>query len=182
MQIIFRKFPCICFVMMALLVLAASPCFAVEGDLEEEVQQTIQRFQTAEPQTISLFQSAYGYMVFPRIEKGAAIAGGAYGEGLVYEQGKLVGQAKMTHITVGVQAGGGTYAEVIFFENESTMNPFKKSEIIASKQASAFGPHDSDSANLSDRPGMSIFTLNRTGGFLEASVGAEKITFCPLAQ
>jgi lipid-binding SYLF domain-containing protein len=182
MQIMIKKVPFVFFVLMALLVFAGSPGLAAEEDLEDAVQETIQRFQMEEPLTVDLFQNAYGYMVFPRIEKGALIVGGAYGEGLVYENQQMVGRARMTHVTLGVQGGGGTYAEVIFFDDQATMNQFSEPETMASQQASAFGPHDSLSTNVSDRSGMSIFTLNRTGGFAEASIGVKKLTFDRLAH
>jgi lipid-binding SYLF domain-containing protein len=182
MQITVEKARFMCFFVMASLVFVVSPCFAAQESMEEQVQQTIQRFQDVEPQTTKHFDTAHGYMVFPRIEKGAAIVGAAYGEGLVYEKKELVGRAKMTHLTLGVQAGGGTYSEVIFFESEAVMNQFREKETIASKQACTHGPHDTNSINMSDRPGLAIYTLNRTGGFLEASAGTKTVTFIPLAQ
>jgi lipid-binding SYLF domain-containing protein len=133
-----------------------------------------------EPRTVDLFRSAYGYAVFPRIDKGAAVIGGAYGQGLVYEGGRLVGQAKTTHVSVGVQVGGGTYAEVIFFQNAETMSQFKGSEVMTSSQAAVAGAADSASVHGRDRPGLSVFTMGRTGVFLDASAGARKVTFCPL--
>jgi len=171
------RFPC--FLVMALLVVVVSPCLA-EEDLETQVRQAVERFQNAEPRAAELFERAYGYVVFPRIEKGALIFGGAGGTGLVYENKTLVAQATMSHFTVGLQAGGGTYAEVIFFEDEATMAAFGKGDTIASGQANAFGPHDAVSANASDRPGMVVFTMNRTGGFAEASAGAKSVRFHPL--
>ncbi len=182
MQMSMKTVQFLCFLVMASLVFSVSPCFAWGEDMTDEVQQTIERLQLVEPQTTELFETAYGYMVFPRIEKGAAIVGGAYGEGLVYENKKLVGYAKMTHLTLGVQIGGGSYSEVIFFENEAVMHPFRDSETIASKQAAAFGPHDTDSANLSDRPGLKSFTLSGTGAFAEASAGLKKVTLVPLER
>ncbi len=177
-----KKFRSVCFLAMAFLVFAGSPCFAWQEDITDEVKETIQRFEIQEPRAADLFETAYGYMVFPRIEKGAAMVGGAYGEGLVYEQKKLVGKVKMTHLTLGVQIGGGSYAEVIFFDNEATMNQFRDIETVATQQAAAFGPHDTNSANISDRAGMSVFTMKNSGGFAEASAGVKKITFIPLAQ
>jgi lipid-binding SYLF domain-containing protein len=181
MQMNMKKSRFVCFLVMSLLVVVVFPCIA-EEDLETQVLQTVERFQNAEPRTAELFENAYGYVVFPRIEKGALVVGGAYGEGLVYENQTAVAMAEIRHITVGVQAGGGTYAEVIFFDNEETMAPFREGDVIASGQAQTFGPHDSLALNKSDRPGMSIFTLNRTGGFLEASVGTEQVRFLPLEQ
>ena len=53
-----------------------------------------------------LFAGAYGYAIFPNVGKGAVGIGGASGNGIVYEQGKMVGKAKMSQVTVGFQVGG----------------------------------------------------------------------------
>jgi lipid-binding SYLF domain-containing protein len=192
MQIKIKKFSIVCSLAMTLPVFAApllqaaqagvSSCDPPEEAFAREVQKTIERFQAVEPRTAELFRSAYGYVVFPRIEKGAAVIGGAYGEGLVYEGGKVVGQAKTTHITFGVQVGGGTYSEVIFFEHAETMNQFKGSEVMTSSQAAVAGAADSASVHGRDRLGLSVFTMGRTGVFLDASAGARKLTICSLAR
>jgi hypothetical protein len=46
-------------------------------------------------------------------------AGGAYGRGVVYEQGQHIGYADLTQGTFGLQAGGQTYSELIVFSSAS---------------------------------------------------------------
>ena len=66
----------------------------------------------------NLFKTAYGYVIFPNIGKGAVGVGGAGGKGTVFESGKPIGKATMVQVTVGLQAGGQAYREVIFFETK----------------------------------------------------------------
>lgn len=174
-----KKYGSVCILVMALLAVIVAPCIA-EEDLVTQVQRTVERFQNGDPRAAELFETAYGYVVFPRIEKGALILGGAGGLGLAYESKTLVAQATISHFTVGLQAGAGTYAEVIFFENEAIMAEFGTGGTIASGQASAFAPHDDASANASGRPGLVVLTMSGTGGFAEASVGTKTVKFYPL--
>ena len=63
----------------------------------DEYQDTINVFKKA-GESGRYFQTAYGYAVFPTIGKGGVGIGGAYGEGHVYEKGKYIGNASMTHV------------------------------------------------------------------------------------
>ena len=46
---------------------------------------------------------------------GAFGVGGAYGKGRVYVHGVHTGDATITQLSVGFQAGGKAYSEIIFF-------------------------------------------------------------------
>ena len=63
-----------------------------------------------------LFESAYGYVIFPNVGKGGIGVGGAAGNGVVYEKDVMVGMAKLSQVSIGLQAGGQAYREIIFFE------------------------------------------------------------------
>jgi lipid-binding SYLF domain-containing protein len=127
----------------------------------------------------NLFESAAGYALFPNIGKGAIGVGGAAGNGIVYEKGKMVGRAKMTQVSVGFQFGGQAYREVIFFENSATLDRFKKNNIEFSAQASAVAATVGASANAKYAHGVMIFTQQKGGLMYEASVGGQKFKFTP---
>jgi lipid-binding SYLF domain-containing protein len=60
----------------------------------------------------------YGHSVFPIIDKAALGIVGAYGEGRVYEQGKYVGDTKMTQLCIGFQAGGQGCSQIVFLQDK----------------------------------------------------------------
>ena len=68
---------------------------------------------------------AYGYAVFPDVGEAGFIVGGEHGDGRVYENGKLVGTASLTEVSVGAQAGVKDYSEIIFFHNKEDFDKFK---------------------------------------------------------
>jgi lipid-binding SYLF domain-containing protein len=125
----------------------------------------------------NLFDSAAGYVIFPNIGKGAVGVGGASGNGIVYEKGKMIGKAKMTQVSIGFQFGGQAYRELIFFESKETVDHFKKNKIEFSAQASAVAARAGASANAKYAKGVMIFTEQKGGLMYEASVGGQKFKF-----
>jgi lipid-binding SYLF domain-containing protein len=124
-----------------------------------------------------LFSKAYGYAIFPNVGKGGVGIGGAAGNGAVYEHGKLIGTAKLTQVSIGLQAGGQAYREVVFFENKEVMDRFKDSKIEMSAQMSAVAAASGASANAKYVEGVMVFTIQKGGLMFEASVGGQKFKF-----
>lgn len=128
----------------------------------------------------NIFEKSYAYAIFPNVGKGAIGIGGAAGNGIVYEQGKAIGKAKMTQLTVGLQWGGQAYREVIFFETKEALDRFKQDKLEFSAQASAVAVTAGASANVKYAEGVMIFTQEKGGLMYEASVGGQKFNFSPL--
>ena len=72
----------------------------------------------------NMFDSAYGYALFPTIGKAGFLVGGAYGKGRVYKQGKQIGNTTMTQATVGFQLGGTGFSQVVFFQDKRALEEF----------------------------------------------------------
>ena len=137
-------------------------------------------FINTDPSMKDLFTDSYGYVIFPKIGKGAFLVGGATGNGAVYEKGEEIGTAKLIQVSVGLQLGGQTYREVIFFENEDAMDRFKENKIEFSGQVSAVAAKSNASANAKYTDGVQVYTQAKNGLMAEASVGGQKFTFKPL--
>jgi lipid-binding SYLF domain-containing protein len=134
-------------------------------------------FIRVDGQMKSLFDNAYGYVIFPNVGKGAIGIGGAAGNGAVFQKGTLIGMAKLTQVSVGFQWGGQAYREVIFFETEADLNRFKEDKIEFSAQASAVAATAGAAANVKYTDGVMIFSQIKGGLMYEASVGGQKFKF-----
>ncbi|WP_417984573.1 YSC84-related protein [Flavobacterium sp. GSP11] len=134
-------------------------------------------FIKSDPLMKALFDKAYGYVIFPNVGKGGLAVGGAAGNGVVYEHGKMIGMAKLTQLSIGFQAGGQAYREVIFFETKNEMNRFKQSRFEFSAQASAVAVTEGASANVKYTDGVMVFTMQKGGLMYEASIGGQKFKF-----
>jgi lipid-binding SYLF domain-containing protein len=128
----------------------------------------------------SLFNNAYGYVIFPNVGKGGLGIGGASGKGAVFQRGKIIGTAQLTQITVGFQAGGQSYREVIFFESEKDLTRFKENNIELSAQASAVAVTEGAAGNAKYKDGVMIFSQTKGGLMYEASIGGQTFKFRPL--
>lgn len=137
-------------------------------------------FVKSDPSMENLFKHPAGYVIFPNVGKGAVGVGGAAGRGAVHENGKMVGTAKMIQVTVGAQAGGQAYREIIFFENKDAVDRFMRNKLEFSGQTSAVAVKSGASANVNYRDGVVVFSQEKGGLMLEASLGGQKFTYKPL--
>src|SRR5215831_17170684 len=86
----------------------------------------IAKFKEKDPRVAKAFDTAYGYVLYPSVGKGAIGIGGAHGKGEVFEQGKKIGTSTLNQVTVGFQLGGQAYSEVIFFKDKTAIDDFKR--------------------------------------------------------
>jgi len=158
----------------------------------------LKTFKSAGP-SASMFDSAYGYALFPTIGKGGAGIGGSRGTGKVYEQGKYIGNATMTQLTVGLQLGGQSFSQIIFFADKRSLDEFTSGNFEfgaqatavaitagASAQAGTTGASAGASAGKNDatatgryNKGMAVFTVAKGGLMYEAAIGGQKFKYEP---
>ena len=134
-------------------------------------------FLKDDPGLADFFSDSYGYIILPNVGKGAWGVGAATGNGVAYENGKHIGFARMTQVTIGFQAGGQTYSEVVFFETKEAFDRFKEGKIEMSAQVSAVAAASGASANAKYNEGVLVFTRTKKGLMYEASVGGQQFKF-----
>jgi len=149
--------------------------------LDSEVGDAMEMFRASGRKVQQLFDTAYGYAIFPSVVKGAVGIGAAAGRGQVYERGALVGTAKLTQVTVGAQLGGQSYAEVIFFETPKAFDEFREGKTAMSADASAVAASSGASAAAKYQHGVLVFTMAKSGLMFEASIGGQHFKFTPVA-
>jgi lipid-binding SYLF domain-containing protein len=149
--------------------------------LRQEAKATIAVFKQNDPSLKeNFFDKAYGWAVFPSIGKGAVGVGGAYGRGVVYEQGALVGYCDLSQGTVGLQLGGQAYREIIFFEYKEALDWFKTGNFAFAAQASAVAVTAGASTDVDYDRGVAVFTMTKGGLMFEASLGGQQFTYEPI--
>jgi len=146
----------------------------------------------------NMFDSAYGYALFPTIGKAGFVVGGAYGEGKVYEQGKYIGDTSMTQASIGFQLGGAGFSQVIFFEDKRALDTFTSGnfEFGAEAQAIAItaaagasssttgssatasgGKNNAATTSAGYTKGMLTFTIVKGGAMFDVSLGGQKFKY-----
>ncbi|WP_456414562.1 lipid-binding SYLF domain-containing protein [Thiolapillus sp.] len=174
--------------------------FPVSQAWADECQEAVELFKKAGA-SAEFFNHSYGYAIFPSIGKGAIGVGGAYGTGCVYAQGRHVGNATMTQVSVGFQLGGEAYTQIIFFQDQRAFNEFTSGNFEFSANARAVaitagasatastagsstgisgGKHDATTRGSGYNKGMATFTIAKAGLMYEASLAGQKYEYKPL--
>jgi len=167
-------------ILAALCSLALSPFFAkADSDRKTEAETALQRFHDADSSLTALLAGSVGYAVFPNVGKGGLIFGAEHGKGVVYENGKAIGEATLTEVNVGPQVGGETFCEVIVFENSDALRHFKEGHFELSAKLNATAGAEGAALNANYRGGVVVFTLPRNGFMLQAAIGGQKFNFKP---
>jgi lipid-binding SYLF domain-containing protein len=185
-MIAYLRTTCVLAVMACTLgVLALSACQTapktVEGkaDIERDAATALAKARQTDPTLVPLLNAAAGYAVFPSVGKGAVGVGGAYGKGVLYERGRVVGYCDLSQGTIGAQLGGQAYTQIIAFETSNAVRTFKEGNLSFAAQATAVALQSGAGANARYSDGVAVFTMDEAGLMFEASVGGQKFSYQP---
>jgi lipid-binding SYLF domain-containing protein len=132
---------------------------------------------TGDPSMTHVFDACHGNAVFPKIGKGAVGVGGAYGKGVLYQDGKMVGYCDMSQASVGLALGAQTYTEIICFEDKKSFDRFKSGNFTFDAQATAVALRSGAGANAKYSNGVAVFTTSEAGLMVEAALGGQKFSY-----
>jgi lipid-binding SYLF domain-containing protein len=150
--------------------------------LDAQVQEAIAVFKARDPGIEIFLAKSYGYAVLPKIVKAGLVGAGAYGSGIVYEQGRKVGYADMSQASVGFTIGGEYFREIVFFHDKEDLNRFKADELTFTAQVTAVAATAGAAAKTDYRYGMAAFITEDSGLMADASVGGQKFRFAPWSR
>lgn len=146
-----------------------------------EAAAALTRLQKQHPELEKELAKAWGFAVFPSVGRASAVLGGAYGHGEVFEQGKSIGFATLSQISVGVQLGGQTFSQVVIFPKKKQLDEFKGGKVAFTANASAVAVKAAASGTT-NFDGVVAHAYSRGGMLLEAALGGEKYMFIPPAH
>lgn len=152
---------------------------AQQRTLEEDAQTTLRQFTRTDNSINNVIQNAHGYAIFPAVGKGGLIAGAAYGRGVVFEQGDMIGYADIRQGSIGAQAGGQNFAQLVVFETREAMDKLKGNVFSFGADASAIALKANRAAATEFRDGVAVFVMPRGGLFAGAAISGQQFTFVP---
>ena len=148
-----------------------------KAEIEIEADTALAKAKRNDSSLTKLLNDAAGYAVFPTVGKGAIWVGGAYGKGILYENGQAVGYCDLTQATIGLQLGGQAYTEIIAFQTQNDVDYFKTGNFAFDAQATAVAIKADAAANANYKNGVVVFTMDAAGLMFEASVGGQKFGY-----
>src|ERR671923_1681601 len=159
---------------------ATAPSSRSERDaLVAEATSALQQMRAEDPGVAALVQRGYGYAMFPSVTKGGLVVGGARGQGVAYEQGRLVGYCDLTQGSVGLQAGAQSFSELLVFENKSALDRFRAGSLNFAADASAVVLKTGIATNAEFVDGVAVVVRPIGGVMGEGSVGGQQVTYQP---
>jgi lipid-binding SYLF domain-containing protein len=147
---------------------------------ETNAEKTVGEFKQTDPSLERFFSKAYGYAVFSDIYKGGfMIVGGGHGNGMVFEQGQVIGHSTVTMLNVGPQLGGQAFAEIIFFRDKHALEDFTKGNYELSAQFGVILVKAGVATNTDYSHGVAVFAMPKGGLMGELTVGGQKFSYKP---
>ena len=129
------------------------------------------------PNMADLFKNATGYVIFPNVGKGAYIVGGAAGNGVVYQNGEVIGMAKLRQLDVGLQLGGQAFRQAILFQTQAELDRFKEGNFELASTVSAVALEEGKAKSIEFRDGIAVVIMPKAGAMIEVSVGGQKFEY-----
>ena len=175
-------------VFAVLTILVANPAAAEAwqpeaGDrLQERAANAIHRIRTEVERSHPYFNDAYAIAVWPGITRVAAGFGGAYGKGVVIEQGRAVGTVKYWQFSSGIQAGAKHFALIIFFRDKEALDGLMQNKAQFTGQAGidvlTFGAAGTPAYN----DGVALMPLTNLGLMAEFSAAGVWFRYKPYSD
>lgn len=174
-----KIFKLITILSMMLIVVAASAQTRNDKKLMQDATKAKKTLLKTDTSLERFFDKSAGYVIFPNVGKGGFIIGGSSGNGVVYEEGKVIGMADLKKLNIGLQAGGQAIIEVIFFETSVDLDRFKEGKFQFAAEASAVALKSGIAVNAKYKEGVAVFALPKAGLMADASVGGQKFSYDP---
>ncbi len=146
-------------------------------NIRAKAADTLATARENDPTLGPVLDAATGYAVFPTVGKGGIGVGGAYGKGVLYEQGDFTGYCDLTQASIGLQLGGQAYSEIIAFATPEALTKFRSGNFAFDAQATAVALKSGAGANAKYSNGVAVFTMAEAGLMFEASVGGQKFAY-----
>ncbi|MFO7719115.1 MAG: lipid-binding SYLF domain-containing protein [Gillisia sp.] len=148
-----------------------------QQEIMRDAQMAQEAFIANDPNMADLFRNATGYVIFPNVGKGAYIVGGAAGNGVVYQNGKAIGMAKLRQLDIGLQIGGQAFRQAILFQTQAELDRFKAGNFELSSTVSAVAIEKGVAKSIEFRDGIAVVTMPKAGAMIEVSVGGQKFEY-----
>lgn len=175
---------CLLVTVMVLMAPLAQAEFKPDPSVRVEVRaaKAIERMQSEIERSRAYFEDAYAIAVWPGIGRFGVGFGGAYGKGVVIEQGAATGTVSYWQFSSGIQAGVKNFAMVLFFKDKQALESLKRGEIQFVGQAgidvATLGAHGTPTYN----EGVAIIAMTNLGLMAEFAAAGVKYRYRPYAD
>ena len=98
------------------------------AEISRDANAALQQLYASVPAAKALGAKANAILVFPKITKAGLGVGGQFGDGALFQQGKVVGFYNNSGASIGLQAGAQQYGYALFFMNANALAQLDKAD------------------------------------------------------
>jgi lipid-binding SYLF domain-containing protein len=150
------------------------------ADLESQAHATVHSMIASQPGLADLLNSSAGYAVFPNVgAAGVLIAGGAYGNGVLFQGGAPVGYVDIKQASFGPQLGAKGYSEIILLRSQYDVDRLKAGQFQLGGDVSAVVLTAGAAATGTLDPNTTVIVQAHGGLMAGISVQGQRIDFVP---
>lgn len=150
---------------------------ADKQNLQTSARATLDEMIARDPLIQDVTRHAMAYAVFPSIAKGGAVVGGAYGQGILYENGVPTGYVSLQQASIGAELGGQSFAELLVLRTSNDINALKSGDFTAGADLGVVLLNQTAGKPTRFDPSTSIFVLPRGGLMVDVSINGQKIKY-----
>lgn len=122
-------------------------------------------------------RTAPAYAVFPAVGKGGFIAGGAFGRGVLFENGVPTGFVSLQQGSIGAQIGGQSFAELLVLRTPENVAAVKSGNFTVGAHLGIVVLTSAAGTQTNFDPNASVFVLPRGGLMVDISVSGQRIRY-----
>ncbi|MGN6107538.1 MAG: hypothetical protein ACTHU0_20680 [Kofleriaceae bacterium] len=150
-----------------------------QQSLVQRANATLNEMFAKNPGLRDVVAASYGYAVFPSVGKGGVVVGGAYGRGILYEQGRPTGFVELKQGSLGAQLGGASFSELVILRSPHEVADLKAGRFNVGANATAVLV--TAGAAGAARTGATVFVMPRGGLMVDVSVAGQTLGYQPFA-
>jgi lipid-binding SYLF domain-containing protein len=145
------------------------------SELQYQARQTVAQMIQQDPGLQPLIDHSAGYIVFPEVKQGGFIVGGAGGQGVLFERGRVTGYASLSQGSVGAVAGGQKFSELIVLQDQQALDRARAGNFKMGAQASAVIVRTGAATATRFENGVAVFVAPKVGAMVNASLMGQNI-------
>jgi lipid-binding SYLF domain-containing protein len=150
---------------------------AEKQNLQTSARATLDEMITRNPAIQDTIRNVPAYAVFPSIGKGGVLVGGAYGQGILYENGVPTGYVSVEQASIGAQLGGQTFAELLVLRTPDQVSDVRAGRFTAGAHLGVVVLTSAAGTGTNFNPNASVFVLPRGGLMVDVSVSGQRIKY-----
>lgn len=150
---------------------------AQRDSLRQSAEATLGEMIAHNPGIEDVIHEVPAYAVFPSIGKAGFLAGGAYGRGILYEDGIPTGYVSLEQASLGAQLRGESFAELLVLRNAHDIHALKGGHFAPGADLGVVVLTAGAAKAARFDPDANVFVMLRGGPMIDISISEQQLNY-----